>query len=284
MIRPCVAMARMAYHVGDLDTYNYACYMAAREFVHHYIKQLGSDYFRKNQPWHSMEPMDEEVYLTNLWGDVAGWQIDGPHYPAKTGERQYNNRWVRFKDPDVGRFYRDYLFLDVKNELDRLGKRWEPKRRFHNDSHIMPSLVQLRSLLLDESPAELSAIATPEQFTGPPSGVIASCLAVIRASHAERRVRLISGEMASPFVTGLQREVIGPNVYLVNAIQTRNAGAKDSSTEFTWPQIMSWKSWKTPTGGRWTFGSVVPGSNPTPGQPRVQALNWNSQAVIYDPP
>ena len=104
--------------VGDLDTYNYACCMAAREFVHHYIKQRGSDYFRKNQPWHSMEPMDEEVYLTNLWGDAAGWQIDGHHYPAKTGERQYNNRWVRFKDADVGRFL---LGLPVHGCEKRIG-------------------------------------------------------------------------------------------------------------------------------------------------------------------
>jgi len=47
-------------------------------------------------------------------GDTAGWQIDGPTYPEKTGERQYTNRWVRFKNEDVGRFYRDFLEDDVK--------------------------------------------------------------------------------------------------------------------------------------------------------------------------
>ena len=78
---PCAAFARLAYHVGDMDSYNYACNIFARELVHHYLKQRGADYFRKHQPWHSMEFMDEEVYLTNLWGDTAGWQIDGPKYP-----------------------------------------------------------------------------------------------------------------------------------------------------------------------------------------------------------
>src|SRR5437899_1463294 len=105
-----------------------------------------------------MEFMDEEVYLTNLWGDAAGWQIDGPNYPAKTGERQFNNRWVRFKNEDVARFYRDCLRDDVWRELDLLQHRGEPKRRYHNDSHIMPSLVQLRSLLLNESPTNLAAV------------------------------------------------------------------------------------------------------------------------------
>src|SRR5512140_1341371 len=117
--------------------------MFARELTHHYIKQRGAAYFRQHQPWHSMEEMDEEVYLTNLWGDVAAWQIDGPNYPARTGERQYNNRWVRFKDADVGRFYRDFLLGNVEKELTMLQGRWDRKRRFNNDSHIMPSLVQL---------------------------------------------------------------------------------------------------------------------------------------------
>src|SRR5262249_38518551 len=197
---PCLAMARMAYKVGDIDTYNYACYMFARELVHHYVKQRGAGDFRRHQPWHTMEFMDEEVYLTNLWGDLAGWQIDGPHYPERTGERQYNNRWVRFKNEDVGRFYRDYLEADVRIELDRLMNRWEPKRKYHNDSHIMPSEVQLRSLLLNEVPGQLATVATPDQFTGPPSGVIASCISVLRNSHPTCYQRLIAAGAPSPFV------------------------------------------------------------------------------------
>src|SRR5439155_15172411 len=145
--------ARMAYKVGDLDTYNYACYMFARELVHHYAKQRGARYFQLHQPWHSMEFMDDEVYLTCLLGETAGWQIDGPHYPRKAAEREYEKRWADFKNEDVARFYRDYLKEDVRRELDLLVHRWEPSRKYNNDPHLIPSEVQLRSLLLNETPA-----------------------------------------------------------------------------------------------------------------------------------
>ena len=279
---PCLAMARMAYKVGDMDTYNYACYIFARELVHHYVKQRGAAYYRLHQPWHTMEVMDEEVYLTNLWGDIAAWQIDGPNYPAKSGERQYNNRWVRFKNEDVGRFYRDYLQEDVRRELDVLRDRWPAKRRFDNDSHIMPSEVQLRSLLLNETPAQLAALATPEQFSGPPSGVIASCIAVLRTSHQTRYERLIPVGEPSPFVAGLERDVSGPNPYLAQAIRTRLEEKNDTQTQPTWPEVTWWKSWRTPSGQRWTFGQVTPERNGKPAVLRKAPLNWNTEAFVYN--
>jgi len=38
-------MARMAYKVGDIDTYNYACSILRANLWHHYVKQRGADYF-----------------------------------------------------------------------------------------------------------------------------------------------------------------------------------------------------------------------------------------------
>ncbi len=280
---PCLAMARMAYKVGDMDTYNYACYMFVRELVHHYLKQRGADYYRRHQPWHSTESMDEEVYLTNLWGDIAAWQIDGPNYPAK-GSRQHKNRWVRFKDADVGRFYRDFLMADVKAELDLLQARWEPKRKYNNDSHGMPSMVQLRSLLLNESPAQLAAVATPDQFTGPASGVLGSCLAVIRASRPVRYQRLVSPASPSPFVAGLEREVSGPNPYLAQAVEFNIEDKQAKTNHVIWPQVRWWRSWKTPAGHPWNFGRVTPDLTNAPVAARAVPLNWNSQAVVYDLP
>jgi hypothetical protein len=282
---PCLALARMAYKVGDMDTYNYASYMFARELVHHWIKQRGAGYFRQNQPWHSMEFMPEEVYLTNLWGDIAGWQIDGPTYPAKTGERQYTNRWVRFKNEDVGRFYREHLAADVRKEMDLLAGRWEPKRRNVNDSHIMPSLVQLRSLLLNEKPADLAKVAAPETFGGPASGVIASCLAVLRTSHPTRLERLIPAGPPSPFVAGLERDSAGPSNYLVQAVQPstkEGAGAKDAKP--AWPRV-TWWAWKTSSKARWNVGQVTPVTEGDPASPAKQVpLNWNTAAVTYTLP
>jgi len=277
---PCLAYARMAYKVGDMDTYGYACYMFARELVHHWLKQRGSEYFRLNQPWHSMEFMSEEVYLTNFWGDTAAWQIDGPTYPEKTGERQYTNRWVRFKNEDVGRFYRDFLKDDVKKELDILNERWDMKRRYINDSHIMPSMVQLRSLLLNETPSELAKIATPDQFGGPASGVIANCISILRTSHPTRYIRLIPSGEPTPFVIGLEREVSNSDTYLVQAVQSGIEIEKDKYQPI-FPHI-TWWGWRTPSDYfRWSFGHVNPVNKGEPANIERIPLNWNTIAVAY---
>lgn len=277
---PCLAFARLAYQAGDLDSYNYGCYVFARELVHLFLKQRGADYFRQRQPWHTLEFMDDEVFLTNLWGDTAGWQIDGPNFPAKTAERQFNNRWVRFKDADVGRFYRDFLQEDVSRELNWLQARWEPKRGWNNESHILPSLVQLRSLLLNETPAELARVATPDRFTGPPSGIIASCVSVLRTSHPPRYERLIPGGDPSPFVAGLEREVVGPHSDLVIGVQRETADPRSKASAPTWPQL-TWRSWKTPTGAVWSFGHIKPVRTIGPDPPRVVPLNWNTRVLLY---
>ena len=279
---PCLALARMAYKVGDLDTYNYACYLFARELTHHFIKERGASYFRQHQPWHSMEFMDEEVYLTSLAGDVAGWQIDGPNYPAAASEkRQYNRRWMRFNNEDVGRFYRDYLKEDVRRELDRFSRRSEPARKHENNPDDLPSEVQLRSLLLNETPAELARLATPEQFSGSPSGLIASCIAVLRTSHPTRYQRLIPAGEPSPFVAGLEREVAGPNPFLVQALQSSAPDEATHTTRPTWPEVTWWKSWQTPAGHRWTFGQITPVREGAPANVRTVRLNWNTEAIVY---
>jgi hypothetical protein len=181
----------------------------------------------------------------------------------------------------VGRFYRDFLRADVEKELTMLQGRWEPRRRFHNDSHIMPSVVQLRSLLLNETPEQLAAVATPDQFTGPASGVLGSCVSVLRTAAPAQYVRLISTTGASPFVTGLEREVPGPNPFLVQAVQWSVEDKKAKTVQPLWPKINWWRSWKTPTGQPWTFGHVTPGSDKSPGEAKVVPLNWNSQALVY---
>lgn len=276
---PCLAFARMAWKVGDMDSYAYGCYMFARELVHHWVKQRGAGYFRLHQPWHTMEFMPEEVYLTNLRGETAGWRIDGPAYPAETGERQYTNRWVRFHNEDVARFYRDALAADVRKEMDLLTERWDPKRKLTNNSHIMPSLVQLRSLLLDESPEDLAKLATPEEFRGPPSGVIAGCMAVLRAGRPKRFERLIPKVGSSPVVAGLERENAGPNVHLTQSVRHYvTPNRKTGEGTIIWPHV----TWWTPERGkRWSFGQVRPDPHAGPLDVEEVPLNWNTAVYAY---
>jgi len=107
MAPPCAAMARLAWGVGDLEYYGFAAYCFAKELAVHYVMSLGAEYFYERRPHDRPEPMDEKVFLTNIWGETAGWQIGGPRYPRETPKRQYMNRWTRFQYPDTARFYRD---------------------------------------------------------------------------------------------------------------------------------------------------------------------------------
>jgi len=291
---PCIAFARLAYRVGDMDTYNYACYMVAREFVHHYLKSRGAAYFQQRQPWHTMEAMHDEVYLTNFWGDVASWQIDGPTWPVKYGERQHTNRWVRFKNEDVARFYRDRLQEDVRKEMDLLTARWPTRRDtaghiYRNDSHIMPSMVQLRSLLLNETPEQLARIAPPEKWaSGSASGMIANCMSVIRVSRPTRFERLIPADgQPSPFVAGLEREKPEASTYLAMAVESRlqtpaGRGGQGRAARVIWPRP-TWWGWQTASRYRWGFGQIVPAEG-QPTDARTIRLSWNTAATVYTMP
>jgi len=73
----CVAFARMAYKVGDMDSYHYASYAFARQLTARAVRQRGADYFRAHQPWHSMKVMGEDVFVTGYQTDGGGWQFGG---------------------------------------------------------------------------------------------------------------------------------------------------------------------------------------------------------------
>lgn len=246
---PCLAFARLAYKAGDMDSYNYGCQMFVRELAHHWAKQRGAKYFQENQPWHSMEALDDEVYLTGITHDLAGWNFDGPQYPASARERHFERRWVRFNNEDVARVYRDYLSIDVRTEMDLLRSRWPVERRASGEAGWLPSLVQLRSLLLNESPQQLASNAVPEQFSGSPAGVIASCAAILRTSHPTRYERLIPGGEASSFI---ESEIAEGRSALDQSLVVSN-----------WTPRLTWPSWKTPTGTPWHFGEVLSGTNGT---------------------
>jgi len=280
---PPLCLARMAYKVGDADTYAFACYIFVRELVHHYIKQRGARYFRENQPYDSMELMPEEVYLTNLWGDTAAWRLDGPEYPKQTGERQYTNRWVRFSCPDVGRFYRDYLLEDVRKELDLLQQRNTTYPRGRDTAHIAPSIERLRSLLLNETPDRLAQVARPgERQLGRDADGTAYWMSFIRTSTPIKYERLIGPGKPTPFVIGIERYATGSWPGLVQFPMTTDQPSP------AWP-VPSWWGWKPPQNAsglpaadRWSFGQVTPSLDQPPHTATSVTLNWNAQVVYFE--
>lgn len=273
---PPLYMARLAHQVGDLATYRFACYVFVRELVHHYVKQVGHHYFVQRQPWHSTEVMPTEVYLTNLWADVAGWQIDGPTYPRVTGERQYENRWVRFSSEDVARFYRDVLGKEVREEMEwlvaqaRLDK--TPYRIDEDTAHIAPSLVRLRCLLLREPLPQLLQLSPPTRWRlGRSADGTAFCLSLIYAAAKPVIRRLIARSARSGWQKGLEGYMPDPFPGLVMAVEAENG----------YP-VLRWWAWQAPrqalgmpSGERWSFGMLSSPKWKSAVWQR-QRLNWNS--------
>lgn len=274
---PPLCMARMAYQIGDMDMYAYASYVFVRELVHLWVKTQPEcgEWFRALQPWHNMERMDGRLFLTNLWGDVAGWQIDGPDYPDQTGERQYRNRWVRFGNEDVARFFRDHMGQIVREELDWWATREDsPYKPGQSTAHIAPSLEQLRSLLLNESPEELAKL-TPMQDAriGRAADAISYYLSFIRIGRPTQYTRLIPEDLpTSPWILGLERESDGSDSCLVVRVSTK---------EGHWPVLSDWRAWKPPKApadlpgaDRWSYGQIIAGDAPP--DLRWERLSWTT--------
>ena len=68
-----LGIARLAYRLGDAETYALACARFARALTQLTAQQRGAKYFREHQPWHSMEPLADSTALSHLTTD--GWQF-----------------------------------------------------------------------------------------------------------------------------------------------------------------------------------------------------------------
>jgi hypothetical protein len=218
---PCSAYARMAWRVGDQDEYLFGAYMFARELTHLYIKQTAGQFFYEHQPYHDSHPMPSRIYPTDVWGSTSGWQVDGPTWGhLSSGEHQSANRWVRFQDPDVGRFYHDLLAASVRQELDWYeaagrgvhGKiyRGEAYEQWlgKDNPHTLPSLLRLRSLLLNQQYEPREALSHLDRLhSGWGASDIAVAYSVLRTSTPREQRRIIPKTLGpSPWVLGLQRQ------------------------------------------------------------------------------
>lgn len=259
--------ARMAWKVQDYDQYLFGAYMFARQLVHHYVKQRGSAYYLAHQPYNEYEPMPAEVFPTHVSRSTLGWNVDGPAwgYQRSPGEHQSTNRWVRFHDPDVGRFYRDHLKEDVGQELDWYVRAVRQNRQdvhrfevykawFTRDApHVYPSLARLRSFLLGERYEDLRKTVAMTDYRARRASAIALGYSFLRSMAPVTHVRLVDQDVEpSPFVLGLQRRGLEDLLTTTQAIQT-----KDLKVEPSW---RGWGFKRTALGvktreGR-TFGTI----------------------------
>jgi len=271
----------MAYRVGDMDAYEFASGQFVRELCHLFLKQRGQEYFRHHQPWHSIEFMGEEVFLTRLERGTTGWEMDGPGYPAQSPLRLYNQRWSGFRDPDSARFYHEYLQEDVRRELGWLQARGNSAGSGQGESISPLDWIQLRSALLNESASTLAASAGADLFTPSRLKVLGNCLALLRGTRPVHFQRLIPPAAPDPFTQSLDPVRGGPAEGCWTTVGPAAKPDRPMDLEAAWPSL-TWTTWQTPAGGPWTFGTIRPGGMEQPKRVRRIALNWNTEIIACD--
>ncbi len=279
---PVMALARLSVKCGDFVTYAHSNYIFSRELIHHYVKQVGAEYFRQNQPFHSMEPMPKEVYLTSIESDLMGWQLDGPSYPKDARERQFNNRWLGFTNTDLGRFYYDLLRDETEAELDlltaRAAKGETPYKLFEDVPNAAPSVVRLRAMLLREPIEKLAEIAPVEKWQG---NTTAMGVVFLNAFGEGVRIRVAPQTTVANFVRGLERDIAAGYPALDLAVEVPES---DDAVKLP---FIRWSSWKAPKevqapGGKWwSFGRIIP-ADFVPKSTQTKRLSWNTQVWVFE--
>ena len=104
--------ARVAYRLGDADTYAAACNSFARAITQLCAQQRGLNYLRGQQPWHSMELMGVDAAVSAITAN--GWQIDKPGPPSNL-----------VRSPDLARLWRDVQSASPERRLEQAGTKAE---------------------------------------------------------------------------------------------------------------------------------------------------------------
>jgi len=209
---PSMALARMAWKVGDYDTFLYASFLSARQLAGHFATMHGGKYFRENGPFRSEEKMPATVFPSHQHPG-AGWLVNGPGFVPKgqPREEQWENRFVRFACPDLGRFYQDTMNDRMRSYLSNPAvlKAHRLQKAGEQDSHILPSFLRLWGLATRASQDEIAAKA-PWQKWREYSAHIASNYAVLLGNRkAHRLTRVVPPGEPTDFITGMERVAPG---------------------------------------------------------------------------
>lgn len=278
--QPMMAFARLAYMAGDLDNYYYGCYLAVRELAEQYVKAWAvKEYFRDYQPMHRFEVIPEFSFGTHVIGEAAGWQIDGPTFFR--GEKQSENRWVRFHSEDVGRFFRDALDEPTRWELgvylkDHPGMRYP--RLAGDAAQGTTSLFRSWAQVFNPAHEELARLHPVENWDwdANSAGSLAAMLAAVRSGRPREYRRLVPRDLPkSPFVPGIERIPV--------TCSWRGLVHFDTAWNMPFP-MSGWYAWgrelRPNFKNRWPFGMLVPNRRPV-GRRSVQ-VDWTTKVTIVD--
>jgi hypothetical protein len=262
---PMLALARLAYAVGDRETYAAAVLWYARELVHTVIKEGAFVQYRTEfRPWGPGWDTPTET-ATNLWGSNAGWQ-GGGFRTMRPGENQWNNFYVRLDDPDTLRFQRKYAAWLPRREADMATSA---------DARGSAPLYFIRTALLGDDPA--TAWADYARDGAKAQDTPATLRAVAERTFPPHLETLIPP--TAPTVPGgdwAQSQSGGNGFGLVSQPQMLS-GQWPSPHWFAWdaPAPISGLEW----GEKWTFGAFAPAGGGPP--EKITADEIDPTATVY---
>jgi hypothetical protein len=266
---PMLALARLAYAVGDRETYAAAAYWFARELVLHVVKEGGfTRYMEQVQPWH---PGWKGAFETasNLWGTNASWQGGGLR-TAEGGENQWGNFYVRLDDPDALRFHRRYA-TELPRRVATLSTPAERRGSY--------PVYFARVCILGEDPDAAAADFSRDGGKPPPDSIIRDTAAAWREFPPRLETLIPPAEPPVADTAGFAwSQMNNGDMGLVSPAWMAKGR----------PPTITWFWWKPPlvaqgvdAGDRWSFGALDTAAGLAPDSAAQTAINPMTGAFTY---
>ncbi|MBV9468288.1 MAG: hypothetical protein JOZ57_03525, partial [Abitibacteriaceae bacterium] len=266
---PMLGLARLAYAVGDKDTYSAAVYWYARELVHHVVKEGAFTKWREQfEPWHTGLELSTET-PTNLWGTNAAWQPGG-FRTTSGGENQWNNFYVRFDDVDTWRFHQHYA-RELPKRITAIAKPEELKKNYQ------VYLARVAVLGDDVAKAQADYVQSDPKVNAP-DNYISRVMATWREFPPKLETLIPA---ATPTFTDNGWAWSQMNFLSAGMVspQQMNKGRLPTPQWFWWkpPHPQQGVEW----GDKWTFGSLSPSNKAPDASATSQDLNAVSTLWSY---
>jgi hypothetical protein len=301
---PQLALARLAYAVGDRQTYAAAVYWYSRELALHSVKDSGFTLWRSQfGPWHHGMNLPTETG-TNLWGTNAAW-VGGGFHTSEPGENQWVNFYVRFDDMDTLRFHRDHLTWLPQKVITSASKEElkgsESGDKPHNlpGGPVSPWLYFIRTVILARNEQDIQQALADWKQNDPyvqPLNWWAVRVATAWTEFPPKMEQLIPA--SEPSITDArfaQDQMTGTGLGMISQgdMVTGYTDSKDPSHNRKGiPPTQQWFWHNAPSpyagvewGDKWTFGSILPdemsNAQPNPGSRNPVQMMLNEFSTLF---
>ena len=263
-----LALARLAYAIGDRETYAAAVYWWSRELVTHVVKEGALTKWREQwRPWNAARVDPPTLTGTNLWGTNAAWVDGGFHNPGGD-DGQWTQFYVRQDDPDMLRFLRRYA-----TELPRRVVATAKPAEFKNN---YPVFYDRADILNQDLAAAQADYIQGDPKISPPDNYINLVAASWREFPPKTETLIPASNPALTDSTGFAWDQMNyANYGLVSEAQMPS-GKLPTPQWFWWhsPVTVPGVDW----GDHWTFGAVG-----TPGRvlSAISSQSLNAVSTLY---